>query len=219
MREEKTAEYEKNEGKARSLFLTADGTVEMLAYLSEEIVEPFMRPELVDRIANMLGFFLSQLVGPSCTGIAVENREKYSFDPKKLLGTLIDIYLNFWKQQEAIHNFLLAVGKDERSYNHNHFIRARDIIQKTGIRSPAVCEAIIDFANAVERNRIIDLEIVIDYPDEYLDPLLSEVMKDPVKLPSGTIMDRSVIVRHLLNKETDPFTNLPLTLEQLVPCK
>jgi len=44
-------------------------------------------------------------------------------------------------------------------------------------------------------------------------------MTDPVILPSGVIMDRSVITKHLLNSSTDPFNRLPLTPEQLVPGK
>ena len=40
-------------------------------------------------------------------------------------------------------------------------------------------------------------------------------MTDPVELPSGVIMDRSVIARHLLNCQTDPFTRQPLTEHEL----
>ena len=42
-------------------------------------------------------------------------------------------------------------------------------------------------------------------------------MTDPVILPSGTIMERSVIARHLLNSHTDPFNRQPLTPDQLQP--
>lgn len=42
-------------------------------------------------------------------------------------------------------------------------------------------------------------------------------MKEPVRLPSGMIVDRSVIVRHLLNSNIDPFNRQPLTLDMLVP--
>ena len=45
-------------------------------------------------------------------------------------------------------------------------------------------------------------------------------MTDPVHLPtSGTIMDRAVITRHLLNSSTDPFNRSPLSMDQLVPGK
>lgn len=46
---------------------------------------------------------------------------------------------------------------------------------------------------------------------------MDTLMTDPVRLPSGEIMDRIVITRHLLNSATNPFNRLPLTLDQLVP--
>ena len=52
----------------------------------------------------------------------------------------------------------------------------------------------------------------------FTDPLMDTVMHDPVLLPtSGNIMDRPVIMRHLLNSQTDPFNRQPLTVEDLVP--
>lgn len=48
-----------------------------------------------------------------------------------------------------------------------------------------------------------------------LDPLMDTLMTDPVMLPSGNIMDRSIILRHLLNSPTDPFNRQPLTESML----
>lgn len=50
-----------------------------------------------------------------------------------------------------------------------------------------------------------------------LDPLMDTLMTDPVRLPSGTIMDRSIILRHLLNSPTDPFNRQTLTESMLEP--
>lgn len=58
-----------------------------------------------------------------------------------------------------------------------------------------------------------------DAPDEFRDPLMDTLMIDPVLLPSGKIMDRSIITRHLLNSSTDPFNRQPLTEEMLSPGK
>jgi len=49
----------------------------------------------------------------------------------------------------------------------------------------------------------------------FVDPLLNEIMEDPVKLPSGVRMDRAVIQRHLLNSFTDPFNRSHLTEDML----
>lgn len=45
---------------------------------------------------------------------------------------------------------------------------------------------------------------------------MDTLMTDPVILPSGIIMDRAIIARHLLNSQTDPFNRQPLTEEQLI---
>lgn len=42
-------------------------------------------------------------------------------------------------------------------------------------------------------------------------------MNDPVELPSGIIVDRPVIVRHLLNSSQDPFNRQRLTIDMLQP--
>ena len=42
-------------------------------------------------------------------------------------------------------------------------------------------------------------ETYADTPDEFLDPIMSTVMLDPVLLPSSNVtVDRSTIARHLL---------------------
>lgn len=57
-----------------------------------------------------------------------------------------------------------------------------------------------------------------DIPDRYLDAIMATLMRDPVRLPSGHVVDRSTIVRQLAGHDkSDPFTRLPLTIDQVVP--
>ena len=52
----------------------------------------------------------------------------------------------------------------------------------------------------------------------FLDPMMCELMEDPVLLPtSGKIMDRKHITRHLLSTPNDPFNRMTLTEEMLKP--
>jgi len=56
-----------------------------------------------------------------------------------------------------------------------------------------------------------------DAPDEFLDPLMCTLMKDPVLLPtSNTIIDRSTITQHLLNDPHDPFNRKELNVSMIV---
>lgn len=48
---------------------------------------------------------------------------------------------------------------------------------------------------------------------------MDTLMEDPVILPSGKVMDRPVIIRHLLNSSTDPFNRQPLSEDMLKPGK
>lgn len=49
---------------------------------------------------------------------------------------------------------------------------------------------------------------------------MDTLMIDPVRLPtSNKIMDRSIIMRHLLNSATDPFNRVNLTEDRLVSGK
>ena len=43
-------------------------------------------------------------------------------------------------------------------------------------------------------------------------------MSDPVKLPSGKVMDRSVLTRILLDSAIDPFSRQPLSQENVEEC-
>ena len=48
---------------------------------------------------------------------------------------------------------------------------------------------------------------------------MNTLMTDPVLLPSGMIMDRAIITRHLLNSPTDPFNRQDLTMDMIEPGK
>ena len=56
---------------------------------------------------------------------------------------------------------------------------------------------------------IIDDE---DYPDEFLDPIESTLIVNPIVLPvSNIIIDKKSILRWLLTKKEDPFSRNELT--------
>lgn len=76
-----------------------------------------------------------------------------------------------------------------------------------------------EFAEKVERlgkQQREDQEALSDPPDEFLDPIMSTLMTDPVILPSSkVIVDRTTIARHLLSDQSDPFNRSPLTMDQV----
>ena len=63
---------------------------------------------------------------------------------------------------------------------------------------------------------MIKMNKEIEIPDEFCDPLMACEIIEPIILPNtNTIMEKSVILRHLLNNLNNPFNREPLTLEEL----
>ncbi|XP_053308121.1 ubiquitin conjugation factor E4 B isoform X2 [Spea bombifrons] len=200
---------------SRSYLALATETVEMFHILTKQVQKPFLRPELGPRLAAMLNFNLQQLCGPKCRDLKVENPEKYGFEPKKLLDQLTDIYL-----QLDCARFAKAIADDQRSYSKELFEEVITKMKKAGIKSTIAIEKFKLLAEKVEEIVARNARAEIDYsdaPDEFRDPLMDTLMTEPVRLPSGTIMDRSIILRHLLNSSTDPFNRQTLTESMLEP--
>ncbi|NXF56679.1 UBE4B factor, partial [Ciccaba nigrolineata] len=203
---------------SRSYLALATETVDMFHILTKQVQKPFLRPELGPRLAAMLNFNLQQLCGPKCRDLKVENPEKYGFEPKKLLDQLTDIYL-----QLDCARFAKAIADDQRSYSKELFEEVISKMRKAGIKSTIAIEKFKLLAEKVEEIVAKNARAEIDYsdaPDEFrgkLNPLMDTLMTDPVRLPSGTIMDRSIILRHLLNSSTDPFNRQTLTENMLEP--
>ncbi|KAJ2430430.1 Ubiquitin conjugation factor E4 A [Coemansia sp. RSA 2531] len=64
---------------------------------------------------------------------------------------------------------------------------------------------------------VADSSTTDNCPQEFIDVITLSIMQDPVILPSNIRCDRSTIIRHLSVRKTDPFTGLPLELDQVKP--
>lgn len=75
-----------------------------------------------------------------------------------------------------------------------------------------------DKVKHIELKQRLNDEALINPPDDFLDPIMSTLMRDPVILPSSKItIDRTTISRHLLSDQTDPFNRAPLSMDMLRP--
>ncbi|XP_037957419.1 ubiquitin conjugation factor E4 B [Teleopsis dalmanni] len=204
-----------DERQCRSYLTLGRETVEMFHYLTHDIKEPFMRNELVDRLSSMLNFNLQQLCGPKCNDLKVRNPIKYGWEPRRLLGQIFDIYIHL-----HCDRFAESLAADERSFQKHLFDDAANRIERLRIRSAVEVEKFRTLINKAHDIYVANQKAedeCAEAPDEFRDPLMDTLMTDPVILPSGTIMDRSIITRHLLNSSTDPFNRQLLTEDMLVP--
>ena len=173
-------------------------TIQTIKMLTSHIKNIFCHDILVDRVATMLNDFLLHLVGKKKRKqLKVKNFEEVEFKPREIVSIICDIYLNLGTETR----FCQAVCQDGRSYSADLFTSAIEILNQIN-RDYDMIEKFKKLADEIEEisrlQKIDDLNYD-DAPDEYLDPIMSSLMNDPVMLPnSKKIVDRSTIARHLL---------------------
>ncbi|KAG2731032.1 hypothetical protein G9P44_006181 [Scheffersomyces stipitis] len=201
---------------AKSYMGLTTKTMQLFKLFTKEVPQGFVLPEIVDRLAGMLDYNLSAMVGPKCSNLKVEAPESYGFEPKKTLADLCEIYSNLANQNK----FVVAVSRDGRSFNLAYFEKAEQILTTKTYVDPKIIKTLINFAKRAEIQRQEDEDEEMELgevPDEFLDPLMYTVMEDPVVLPTSKIsIDRSTIKAHLLSDPTDPFNRMPLKMEDVV---
>ncbi|SCZ89888.1 BZ3500_MvSof-1268-A1-R1_Chr1-3g01640 [Microbotryum saponariae] len=203
------------EGQVRGDLDLGTESLRLLKLFAGEAQEPFLTPEIVDRLAAMLDMNLSMLAGPRCQELKVREPEKLNFRPKELLSDVLAIFLELGPRSE----FQYAVAKDGRSYSKDLFDRAMRIARKTAIKTDVELREIVQLVEKVEVIKAAEEEddAMGEIPDDFLDPLTYEIMRDPVRLPSSkTVVDRSTIKQHYLSDATDPFNRVPLRWEDIV---
>ena len=215
--QERQSHLQQIEQQAKTYMSLATDTINLLRRFTASVPDAFVTAEIVDRLAAMLDFNVTALVGPKCTGLKVQNPEKYRFDPKSLLSDIVEVFMNLSGKQA----FILAVARDGRSYKKENFERAAGILEQYGVKSTDEVSSFRSFIAKVEQTREEDAageEELGEIPDEFLDPLMYTLMSDPVLLPTSKItVDRATIKSHLLSDATDPFNRSPLKLEDVIP--
>ena len=155
------------EGKAKSYMQLTNETVAMLKLFTSTLADSFTRPEIVQRLADMLDYNLDTLVGPKSSQLMVDKKEEYGFNPKVLLSEITDVYLNLAEKE----NFILAVARDGRSYKAENFEKATKIFQGRALKSPEEIQSWKELSEKFRKAKESDDQLEEDLgevPDEFL---------------------------------------------------
>ncbi|KAI7604801.1 hypothetical protein KC343_g13964, partial [Hortaea werneckii] len=216
-RKEKQENLEEQKGKAKSYMQLTRESMETLILFTESLPDAFTMPEIVARLAAMLDYNLDIMVGTKRAQLRVENAEEYKFSPKDLLTDIVKVFLNLSSKQRLVD----AISEDGRSYRPENFTRAADLMKAKVYMAPEEIRAWISLGDRVVAARAAreeEEEDLGEIPDEYLDPLLADLMTDPVTLPASKMtVERNVIRQQLLSDPVDPFNRAPLKIEDVIP--
>ena len=210
---EEEEELGKITGSCKYMMQQSNENISMMKQLSDWNSQLFVTEEFGERSAAILNNYLKMLCGPKCLELKVDNPKDYNFAPEELLGNLIIIYLHISRHQE----FYDCLLKDERSFSLDVLNKALNICLKKPIISYEEKTTFKNFINSLKEYDGNRWEPeASDIPEEFLCAISFDLMKNPVRLPSGTVVDRISIIRHLLSDEHDPFNRQPLKQGDLV---
>lgn len=228
-RERRSSQLDDTVSLVKNSLLLASQTTPLLAVLTEDstIAKAFMRGELVGRLTAMLIQGVTDLGGPKGIQLKVDNPEQYNFRPKELLKDLLITILHLGKQDIFIKNVAeCGLWKAEAWDKVAGIVERIQLLPSpssmnvgSSPRQPSLNE-LKDFivrVNGMMETLEDEKEALNDVPEEFMDPLLCTIMRDPVKVPSGYVYDRDCILQQILNNPVDPFTRAPLTVNDLVP--
>jgi len=201
-----------------SYLMTFQTYYEMGSWLTKFPVDFLLSSEVQDLFTGQLNHTL-KVIFTSFLG-KLGQIIQFGFDPINLLKTIIQIFLNLHKKD----GFLESIVSDTRNFDIKLFVKVSNICDRYDIIDDYELLDWQGITSKVQEKRKGKEEAdkllsqIEDLPEEFLDPLVNEVMKDPVMLPaSKVIMDRTTISKHLLNNPVDPFTRTELTKEMLIP--
>lgn len=165
-RTEREQHLRQTEGQVTSYITLGKSTLELLKLFTAETKGPWMFPEIVERLAAMLDFNLALMTGPRSAELNVEGKDKFRFDPKKLLSDILDVFLNLSGESD----FVRAVAVDDRSYSLSLFQRAAGIAKKRSLKTDDEIEKLRIFVVQVEETKAtMEVEDELgDVPDEFV---------------------------------------------------
>jgi ubiquitin conjugation factor E4 B len=218
-REQITSRHEENEQQARGQSELCLKTLDFLALLTSDsaIRERFLMDELLSRFISMLTNVFSRLTGTKSKELKVENMQKYKFEPTKMLTRVCQTALQF----KDFDKFCTTMANDGFYGDGGPLRKTLSTCEKHNLLTHLEIEDFQKLVAAVQdaKANAQNLESLLkDPPDHMIDPLVCELMRDPVRLPvSKNVVDRSTIATHLLNDSLDPFNRSPLVMKDLEP--
>ncbi|KAL4470333.1 hypothetical protein ABPG74_011944 [Tetrahymena malaccensis] len=190
--------------------------IETLSLYSEDI---FLHDEIKLKLTNFINIsFMKILTYHHLDQLTEQAQKELGFDLKTVVLCIVKLYIQYSQYEK----FIQTIVEDERIFDIETFKKSVSKLQTLNILPVNILHQFNSFQKQVieiyEEKQRTEALLYAEVPEKYLDPLLNQIMTDPVKLPkSEVIIDRITIIKHLLNDKTDPFTRDQLQESDLIP--
>lgn len=183
----------------------------LIEKVSSFCLEAFIENDIVRGKLSTLLLYALQTYIMKNEILTISNPSEIEWSKDHFFALIVGVLSNCTDQR-----FVKDFVKNSRFYNDQMMIKA---LSQCTILSNNVQHRFNHFVNAVIYEKANEFEINLEEIEErFCDPLTCELMKDPVELPSGTIIDRSSFENALCNDSLDPLTRQPIKAGDEKPC-
>lgn len=181
----------------------------------------FTELEVMEKWVQIFMFYFQKLTGSSSIKYKVEDAiDKYRFNPLILIQNMADIFTIFqdWGYSNNKLDELIPVMISDDRFSMSVFDNLLNLLIRKKCFGNKLWNKMSKLEKIKKRLEMYKSENIdydqYDPPEELCDPILNTLMKDPVMLPSSnTMVDKSMIKKHLMSDKHDPFNRNELTLE------
>ena len=178
------------------------------------VIKHVMLPGTKEKFIVMVGNLLKIFIGENRRDLKLHTHQRDEIFEQ--LQHLFNIYSMFAKFSED-KSFRKGLVEETRFIDPIYIKKMLDILLRKNKILQSEYENMVPLYNYIIQQREKDNEVDHDeIPDEFLDPIMGTLIDDPVCLPnSDIIIERDVILRHLLENGDNPFNREPLTKKEL----
>lgn len=210
-------------GRLKGDFYLASVCISTMLYTAEDEVVGalFFNQQVRDRQARILNFFLKYLTVPGeRKKLKVKDPESLHWDPKRLVLELGRLHVSLYRRNRKGWVEANVADTDYLGNCPSILTYLMGVLHHLGTMPSDELSDLQSLTSEIDEARRAAAEeeaALEDVPPEYEDPLMGTLMRDPVKIPSGNIVDRATIMQQLLTDRRDPFSRAPMTEEDVVP--
>uniref|UniRef100_A0A1D2A839 RING-type E3 ubiquitin transferase n=1 Tax=Auxenochlorella protothecoides TaxID=3075 RepID=A0A1D2A839_AUXPR len=208
---------------AQSDFYLASVCIQTMQYTAadEAVGSLYFDLQVRDRQARILNFFLKYLTLPSeRRKLKLREPERYNWHPGRLVAQLASLHVSLFRRDAAAWVEACVADTDYLGNAPDIFEYLDQVLVRLGTLPAADLADLRSLAKRVDQARLeaeAEEQALDDIPPEFEDPVLGTLMRDPVKLPSGNVLDRATIMQHLLTDQRDPFSRVPMSEKDMEP--
>lgn len=196
--------------RAINSFLYVEGCFDLFMHILDERPDLFLVEEMISNFVRVLNCNLKVIIGPRCTDLVIKSPKQYGFDPKDLLRRIVMIYITIRSDR-----FVEMVANDKMYFDIGFFRRALEICESKYLINESQVSDLRKFIEELEGVVVVEKDESI--PEEFVDPLTCNLIRNPVRLLTSKItVDRSTYDMLMMNGGIDPFNRIPLTEDMVV---